>query len=71
MHMILSKDLCVLQKVKDKRRCFRRAICRTPWSFLIKQGVLLLHLSDVLGMYWGVHVRSHASDGEAWFRTLF
>ena len=33
-------------------------------AFLIKQGVLL-HVSNVLGVYKGVRVRSHASYAEA------
>ena len=35
-------------------------------AFLIKQGVLFLHVSNVLGMYGGMHMRSHASYAEAW-----
>ena len=40
-------------------------------AFLIKQGVLFLHVSNVLGVCGGVRVRSHASYAEAWFSYLF
>ena len=36
-------------------------------AFLIKQGVLFWHVSDVLGMCRGMHVQLHISYAEAWF----
>ena len=38
-------------------------------AFLIKQGMLFLHVSNVLGMCRGMRVRSHASYAEAWVST--
>ena len=34
-------------------------------AFLVKQGVLFLHISNVLGVFRGVRVRLHASYAEA------
>ena len=36
--------------------------------FLIKQGILFLHVSSVLGMCRGMHMQSHASYAKAWAR---
>ena len=53
------------RKWKIKTLFFRRAICCMPWSFL-NQGVVFLHVSNVLGMYGGMHMWSHASYTKAW-----
>ena len=53
-------------KVKDKKRCFRRAICRSTWSlFNQTRRAFFYHVSNVLGVCRGVRVRSHASYAEA------
>ena len=39
-------------------------------AFWIKQGVLFLHVCNVLGVCRGVHLRSHASYVEAWIRNI-
>ena len=40
-------------------------------AFLIKQGMLFLHISNVLGMCRGVHMRLRASYAEAWDATIY
>ena len=55
--ILLSKHI---QKVKVKKRCCFRRCCfhQIKWAFF-------LHVSNVLGMYRGVYVQSHASYAEA------
>ena len=58
------------KKVKDKNCCFRRVICRTPWSFLNQiKHAFFWHVSNVLGMCRGVRMRLHTSYAEACINT--
>ena len=38
-------------------------------AFWMKQDMILLHVSNVLGLCRGVRVRSHASFAKAWIKT--
>ena len=40
-------------------------------AFLIKQGMLFLHISNVLGMCRGVRMQLRASYAEAWDATIY
>ena len=49
-------DLCILQKVENKKRwCFACVICCTSCSFFNQTNVLFLHVCDVLGVCRGMH----------------
>ena len=54
----------------DKKRCcYRRAICRTPWSFFNQTRCAFLHVSNALSVCRGVRMRSHASNAEpCWYK---
>ena len=40
-------------------------------AFLIKQGMLFLHISNVLGVCRGVRMQLRASYAEAWDATIY